>query len=226
MKRFQAVLALVVVTVGLSSPAWAAYDFGFFRISNNSSQDIAAQLNVSVASPGAGLATFAFTNSVGIASTVAQIYVDDAAGVLSSMISVSSVQAAVSASTLGFAANGSPTDLPGGSSVTPNFAADFRASATSPAPHRGINETGEAVVLTFSLTGSNVLSDVVDAIQANTLRFGLHAISIGTDSQSDAYVSYGTTTSDSVPVIPAPAAVLLGGIGLLGVSMWRRVTSA
>ena len=73
------VVGIAALAGSAASALGATVNFGFTRITANASQNVASQFNVAV-SDVAGQPTqvkFKFTNAVGIASSISEIYYDD-----------------------------------------------------------------------------------------------------------------------------------------------------
>jgi hypothetical protein len=109
-----------------------------------------------------------------------------------------------------------PGELPGGNNADPDFVttAGFSADSTMPVAN-GVNPS-EWVALTFALAAGMTLDDVLAAIWAKDLRFGLHVQAIfdanGQGGLSESYVTH----------TPLPPALLLFGSGLVGLCLLSR----
>jgi hypothetical protein len=202
MKRSSLVLAFVLLSP--ASRAWADL-YTFDRITSNSGVDVAAQLFVNVTNPGGGQVDFKFTNAVGLAASITQIYFDDDAGVLGSIDSLSE--------TLGvsFSINGAPSDLPSGDTIS--FAATHWATADAPVSHNGIDSSIESLVIRFDLVALKSFTDVIAALDNGTLRIGLHVQALP-DDESDSFVNNGR-------IVPSPSAAILGLLGLVSLTLRR-----
>jgi hypothetical protein len=207
-------LAAAALTAGLAlSGAASAVSVGFSNITNNvGNPDLSSQLLMDV-SAGTSVAgesgvLFKFTNNVGIASSITQIYFDFGVAptfVLGSM-SISSSENDVKFSMTD--PNGSSwPNVPGGSSITPNFTADvgLGADADSPPSKNGINDAADSLTL-FALLNPGSFQNLLDALNAGTFRVAMHVQAIGSNDGSDSYVN----------TVPLPAAAWLFGSALLG----------
>jgi len=111
-----------------------------------------------------------------------------------------------------FEPGATPPEPPqGGGGWTSFFATD----ADSPPPTWGINNgnpTGDVLGIVFNLVGIQTLADVEAALANHNLEIAIHVI---------AFESDGSEWLSNNGVIPAPGAILLGGIGV-GLVGWLR----
>lgn len=217
--------AALLLCVGTAS----ADIYHFLRISNGGlvNDALGSQLSVDVTAGAQGTVNFEFTNPIGIASSITDIYFDDghllAIASLTQTSGVSFQQASID--------KVAPPDLPGGSSITPQFNVTglFKADSNAPTSPNGINAANESLIVNFSLKNNATFENVISDLASGALRIGLHVQSINTEplglpsgsSDSQAYVNGG-------PVVPAPAAVVLGviGISMIGIARRLRLTQA
>jgi len=209
------VRVLTVAAVAALAGVAHGATFGFERISSNSSINVESQLSVELVDAGSGKVDVIFRNAVGVASNVATVYIDD--GATGNTFASGSLHSQIGANfTFG---TGTPPNLPGGNQasvnfqVTPGFIADMTGH-----PNNGLNAAADQLVLRFVLRDGKSFDDAVDAATDGLLRFGMHVRSIGTDGESDGFVTRG---GDRPPIIPLPSAAGLGLFGL-GLAATRR----
>lgn len=182
----------------------SAYSFGFTQITNNTNTAVASQLQVDVTNSD-GDALFTFTNNVGIASSITQIYFDYGNTNYFTSLDVSGESSGVQ-----FSDGANPANLPSGNTIS--FSADDAGSADSGpggVTANGVNGATEWVSFLGSLLEGSSFDSVIAGLNSGAFRIGLHVQSIG-GGTSDAFVN---KTPNPVPL---PAAVWLFGSALLG----------
>lgn len=208
MRRILFLLAIALVLAFSVAPAMAD-TFGFYRLTNNSSENLAGQLFVDVtdtSDPGKNQVTFKFTNKVGINSSITDIYFDDG--------TLLGIAAITQSAGVNFSQPATPANLPSGNTATPPFVTtnNFSADSNPPITANGVNAAGEWVAIEFDLINGKGFADTIAAIMDGSLRIGLHVQSIGEKGRSDSYVN----------TVPLPGAVLLLGAGLARLVAYAR----
>jgi hypothetical protein len=207
-----AAVAVPALVIGAGSASATQIDF--FRITNNGNTNVASQLHVDVTG-NATTVTFSFTNAVGVASSVTDIYFDTA-GTLASTIGTFSSMVEVG---VAFSLGANPPDLPGGNVVS--FTSNFGTDSDPPVSQNGINSATDRLDIIFTLASGVDLQDILDDIADGDIRLGLHVQSIAPQGGSDSYVSCYGSQCDGTPV-PEPMTLGLLGAGLVGLGIAAR----
>ncbi|MFC1634042.1 hypothetical protein ACFL5Z_04310 [Planctomycetota bacterium] len=156
---------------------------------------------------------FLFTNTGPQASSITDIYFDD--GTLGTFISMDSL------GVVSFSQGASPPDLPGGNNVSFVTTPGFSFDSDPPIQPNGVNP-GESLGITFD--GSH--STIEGELASGDLRVGIHVQGYASEG-SEAFVNGPPNGGNGKPPsghceIPAPGALLLGGMGVGLVSWLRR----
>lgn len=215
-KRY--VRCLVVVSaflvVGSTAARGDVYSYGFVRITDNATTDIASQLTVDVIGDAGGSEVlFKFYNDVGIASSITDVYFDDRL----SLLSWAGTDPITQSAGVSYYKPATPANLPGGNTIDFVTTAGLSAQANNPQVANGVNSASEWVALKFDIlwgTYENVINalDLGLTTVERSLRVGLRAQGIGgPDGDSDGFVH-----------APVPGAFLLGMIGLTAAGLKLR----
>ena len=212
MKNFKRILGLftalsMMVAMGISH----ATTLSFENITNNTGTDLSGQISV-VSTSVAGGVEFTFTNDVGTASSITDIYFD--LGTNTSLFSGTSI---VSMSDgVSYDISPHPNDLPGGNTV--GFTSDFGGDSTSPKTSaNGVNATGEYITFLLTLGAGYNYDDYLADLMNGTFRVGMHIQAIaGIDCESSADPECGSDSYVNVNPVPVPAAAWLFGTALFG----------
>lgn len=216
-------LMLIVVLLALFLPGIThAISVSFVPIGNTSS-NVALQLHLNIYNPtqalsqyGIALGTqevlFAFTNTVGIESNIAEIYIDN--GPLQSLVRViNNLTGTTSFNSFGGSVE--PSNLPGGQLLIPAFeAVEILSVDSNNGSGKGVNSANDTLGIVYNLSGG--LSAIQNDLDDGDLRIGLHVRSIGDiNGQSLGFVN----TSEQ---IPEPNTLLLLSTSLLSLATFYK----
>ncbi len=186
-----------------ASPLHAAYIYPLEVFTYNGGYYNSPNVNlyVEVSDIGAGRVDFTFYNESLIESSIARIYFDD-----DLLLDIADISEGDGTS---FSQPATPGNLPGGNMLEPAFVTtnEFRIGAGPPPPKNGVNPD-EWLRITFDYDG--IFEDVIDGLDAGTIRIGAHVIALPDGS------------SESVIAVPEPATVCLLGLGTLVLLRKRR----
>jgi len=211
MKRL--VLLAVVIALGVHPASTRAnITYSFECITNNKATDAAtgeAQLLVAASDAGGNNVLFNFINTGPKTCSITDVYFDDDASVLSAIAMIDNSDPGVSFSQLA-----SPGNLPGGNTVVPAFVTTLGFSADSDLPivANGVNPY-ESLGIIFNLQSGNTFDSVISSMDTSDLRIGIHVQGFYCGG-SESFINNG--------IIPAPGAVVLGGIGVSLIG-WLRM---
>ncbi|MBM3725077.1 MAG: hypothetical protein FJW40_06605 [Acidobacteria bacterium] len=191
---------------------------GFGCITNNTQQCHASQFSANAVVSGSQL-NVTFTNS-GFGS-ITEIYLDapNPAGSLITGLTARSFSAGVN-----WVINiASPNSLPAGNNASPAFVSDYRSE--SPGNTNNGVQLAEWLMLTFNLANGQGQTQVNQALDNGSLRFGLHvrALPILNSNSTTSEVFVSTPPPPSTPGVPEPTGFVLGSLGLAAVAVYRRI---
>ncbi len=163
------------------------------------------ELNIGflVSDVGSGKVDFVIYNQSSINSSIAQIYFDNEASLLSSA-------EVIGGAGTSFEQDASPANLPGGKSAF-NFISQFSFGASAPPATDGINPA-EQTSFRCSLSDGFGIGDVESALGNGTLRIGAHIIGLPGGSSVSAIST------------PLPATGILFGLGTFFIRTFGRKT--
>ena len=194
--------------------------YGFEKITNNNTEDLSSQLSITIWDAAEANSTFSLSlsasevlftveNDVGVASNIAEIYIDD--GLLGPSVVVNSLGGFTNFSGGGAA----PSNLPGGAGIGFNATTLFSADVNPGPPPNGVNESIDILGITLGLGSFADFNAIIAAVESGDLRFGYHVRSIGTAGGSDSYASVPSA-------VPVPAGMWLFCSALLGLAGIKR----
>ncbi len=215
---FRALAFVAAALLASASSAEAAVSYSFSGVSNNNATNTSigeANLSMLVSDNGGGFVRFDFFNSGPEASSITDVYFDDA---VDPSLFVTPISQIINGPGVSFSEGASPGNLPSGG----DFTATRGLTADSDAPMlpaNGVNP-GETLGVVLQLDNGNSYGDVLTALSDESLRVGLHVQSFA-NSGSESFIN---TPGGSPPAVPEPSTLAIFGLGALfaGRRMRRR----
>ena len=222
MKKIIIIIPLAFSLFCVAAKAGPTYSFTHIVETGDGPTELAdgaigeAQLFVELTDLVGSQVEFTFTNTGPEASSITDVYFDD--GTLLGIASITNTVGLVE-----FSQFATPPDLPGGNNVVPAFetTAGFSADSDPPAQPLGVNP-GEFLGITFDLQTGGDFDDILDELESGDLRIGIHVQGFASGG-SESFINNGMFDPPPEPPcpIPAPSALILGGIGA-GLVNWLR----
>lgn len=203
-----------------------ASTLNFICISSNVASDCSigqSQLSVDVNSTVKGV-SFTFKNNVGSTSSITEVYFDASTSSLSGVPLPAITDSDGSGTAVIFSLNANPSNLPGGSSITPPFNASTSTAFTADSDAgqggqmiHGVNAASEWLTMDYALISGKTYTDIINELGNAKLRLGVHVTGFS-DGNSASFVNNP---------VPVPAAAWLLGSGLIGLAgIGRRKITA
>jgi PEP-CTERM motif len=207
LKTARSFIAGTAMALGLAAAAQAqTYSFGC--VTFNSPTNCAtgsSQLGLSF-TQGVGYVDFLFTNTGTLASSITDIYFDWA-----NAADTFSPGSITNSSGVSFSWGASPSNLPGGQNLNPDFSANLGADSNAPVQQSGVNP-GEWVSFRF-VTGT---TDTASDLFSGDLRVGLHVQGFA-NGGSESFVTVASPAPE-----PETYALMLAGLAMVGASLRRK----
>jgi hypothetical protein len=218
---FRAVAFVAAALLASASSAEAAVSYSFTGVSNNNATNTAigeANLSMMVSDNGGGFVRFDFYNSGPEASSITDVYFDDA---VDPSLFVTPISQIINGSGVSFSTWATPGNLPGGNDVGFDATRGLTADSDSPkVPQNGVNP-GETLGVVLQLNNGNNYGDVLTALADSSLRVGLHVQAFA-GGGSESFVN--NPGGGTPPAVPEPSTLAIFGLGALfaGRRMRRR----
>lgn len=205
-----AAFALLAVLAAGSGQA-LAMTYSFTQLNSGDPLAVSDQLSMQATDAGPGMVSFTFYNSVGQSSSITDIYLTGTGGLLVLPGEITAQSPGVS-----YSIGASPPNLPVGTVY--DFYATIGADSNPPVRPNGIDVVGEYVTWSFTMASGITYENVISAIDAGVLRFGL--LVPGYSGGSSSFINSCGLGGCQTAAVPLPASLwlmfgALGGLGLL-----------
>lgn len=183
-----------------------AMTYSFTQLNSGDPLAVSDQLSMEATGAGPGMVSFTFYNSVGQSSSITDIYLTGTGGLLVLPGEITAQSPGVS-----YSIGASPPNLPVGTVY--DFYTTIGADSVPPVQPNGIDMVGEYVTWSFTMASGITYENVISAIDAGVLRFGLFVP--GYSGGSSSFINSCGLGGCQTPAVPLPASLWLmfGAIG-------------
>ena len=215
---FRAVAFVAAALLASASSVEAAVSYSFSGVTSNNVTNTAigeANLSMMVSDNGGGFVRFDFYNSGPEASSITDVYFDDAAD---PALFVTPISQIINSSGVAFSTWARPGNLPGGGSF--DATRGLTADSDPAVQPNGVNP-GETLGVILELDNGHSYGDVITALSDTSLRVGLHVQGFA-NGGSESFIN--NPGGGSPPAVPEPSTLAIFGLGALfaGRRMRRR----
>ena len=185
--------------------AGSSFDLDIFTSNGAYSQDGSASFQVDVQDAGSDWVTMSIMNQSDIYSVISSIYFSDTRNIMD--INSFSV---INNDDVAFTINTTPSYLPAGEELDPDFVTTYSFTANPPPARNGI-EPMEQVMFTVHITGG--YEQFIDSLQSGDTRIAAHVIAFPD----------GSSESAVIRVVPEPGSIMLIFLGITCLWSTRKV---